>query len=141
MARFTRLLVVLLAVFSGTAVGHEATHGNVTVIHPYTVEMRDGGAHDVPVLMTIENSGSVDDTLVSVSSKIAGSGRLTSSSGTEPMRITIPAGGRVRLVRDGPHVLLSGVKTALTGYTYFPLVLEFEKAGRLKVEVLVEERQ
>jgi copper(I)-binding protein len=53
--------------------------------------------------------------------------------------IDLPAGSKVRLQPKGPHIALKGVNEELTGYEMFPLWLTFERAGKVKVEVMVEE--
>ena len=45
------------------------------------------------------------------------------------------------LVRNGPHLLLSGLKKRLDAYDSFKLTLVFEKAGSMVVEVAVEEAE
>jgi hypothetical protein len=40
---------------------------------------------------------------------------------------------------DRPHILLRGLTEPLDGYQYFPLVLTFERAGWMEIEVYVEE--
>ena len=55
-----------------------------------------------------------------------------------PPSSSVPAGD-VELVRNGPHLLLSGVKKRLNAYDSFKLTLVFEKAGTMVVEVAVEE--
>jgi len=53
--------------------------------------------------------------------------------------ILVGAGADVELVRNGPHLLLSGLKKRLDAYDTFKLTLVFEKAGSMVVEVAVEE--
>jgi copper(I)-binding protein len=52
--------------------------------------------------------------------------------------IEIPAGGKVALTPGGLHIMLVGLKAPLATGRSFPLVLRFEKAGEVKVEVKVE---
>ena len=53
--------------------------------------------------------------------------------------LKIPAGSDLVLNADGPHLLLTGFKQKLNAYDSFSLTLVFEKAGRVVVEVMVEE--
>ena len=55
--------------------------------------------------------------------------------------ILVGAGADVELVRNGPHLLLSGLKKRLDAYDSFKLTLVFEKAGSMVVEVAVEEAE
>jgi hypothetical protein len=50
---------------------------------------------------------------------------------------TIPARGELTLSAEGPHILISGLKKALTAYDDFELTWRFATAGSLKVEVMV----
>ena len=43
------------------------------------------------------------------------------------------------LKRGGPHILLSGMKKQLGAYDAFVMTLVFERAGKVEVEVQVEE--
>ena len=53
----------------------------------------------------------------------------------------IPVGrGEVNLKRGGPHILLTGVKKPLGAYDSFLMTLTFERAGKVEVEVMVEEK-
>jgi copper(I)-binding protein len=54
--------------------------------------------------------------------------------------ITIPAHGSARFEPGGPHLMLSGLKEPLTLGQAVPLMLTFEKAGTVAVELKVERR-
>ena len=54
--------------------------------------------------------------------------------------VTLPPKQEVTLGPRSIHVGITGLQVPLTGYAYFPLVLDFEKAGRVEIEVMVEER-
>jgi copper(I)-binding protein len=43
------------------------------------------------------------------------------------------------LGRGGPHFLLSDLAKQLAAYDSFPMTLNFERAGNVVIEVLVEE--
>lgn len=51
--------------------------------------------------------------------------------------VEIPAGQRVELAPKGTHVMLMGLGKPLAAGESFPLVLEFEQAGELTVNVTV----
>ena len=53
--------------------------------------------------------------------------------------LRVPAGGELVLSANGPRLLLSGFKKRLNAYDSFKITLVFEKAGRMEVEVMVEE--
>jgi copper(I)-binding protein len=54
--------------------------------------------------------------------------------------IEVPAGGKVELRPGGLHVMLIRLTTPLRVGDRFPLILRFERAGRLTVEVEVREQ-
>ena len=53
--------------------------------------------------------------------------------------ILIEPGKDVQLTAKGPHLALSGLKQRFDAYDSFKLTLVFEKAGRMVVDVMVEE--
>jgi copper(I)-binding protein len=55
---------------------------------------------------------------------------------------SLSVGGKseVNLKRGGPYILLTGVKKPLGAYDSFPMTLTFERAGRVEIEVMVEEK-
>lgn len=113
---------------------HQIERADLKIVHPWTKEPPAGATH-VDVRMTIHNGGGSSDRLVAVSSPLARSALITATGGV----ITIPAGGRVTLSTAGDHIRLDGLTEALTGYETFPLWLTFARAGRVEVEVMVEE--
>lgn len=51
--------------------------------------------------------------------------------------VGVPAGQRVELAPKGTHVMLMGLGKPLAAGETFPLVLKFEQAGELTVDVVV----
>ena len=45
----------------------------------------------------------------------------------------------MQLTAKGPHLALTGLKQRLDAYDSFKLTLVFEKAGRMVVDVMIEE--
>ena len=88
-------------------------------------------------------SRGVVDRLLGATTPIAASVELQDvpqSRETRPVSaIEIRAGGDVELLPSRAKLRLAGVKKALSAYDTFPMTLIFEKAGRIEVEVLVEE--
>jgi copper(I)-binding protein len=55
--------------------------------------------------------------------------------------LELPAGSNVKLQHgQGYHIMLLGLKKPLTAGDKFPMTLQFEKAGKLKIIVYVEEK-
>lgn len=133
--------VVATLLVTNTALTHEFKIKDFEFVHPWTREpARD--VKDVPVYMVLHNSASSPDRIVAASSPFATRGELRggrAEGGAQLGAIPIPANGTVELSADRPHILLVGLTEPLEGYQYFPLVLTFERAGRIEIEVYVEE--
>ncbi|MCC2097913.1 MAG: copper chaperone PCu(A)C [Hyphomicrobiales bacterium] len=122
------------------AFAHSYTKGNLEVFHPWTFEKTKPGA-TVIVRMQITNSGKQPDTLIAAESMEAASAELRlSTSASKAAKITIPAGKTVLLSDKGPHIVLTRMRSSLTASLSFPMVLLFEKAGPMRVDVAIEDR-
>ena len=134
----TLLAVLLLA---NPAAAHEFKIKDFEFIHPWTREPASG-VNDVPVYMVLRNTSPTEDRIVAVSSPFATKGELRAGpaeGGEQIAAITIKGNATVELNADRPHILLRGLTEPLDGYQYFPLVLTFERAGQMEIEVYVEE--
>ncbi|WP_422047740.1 copper chaperone PCu(A)C [Shimia sp.] len=97
--------------------------------------------------MVIENTGSEDDRLVSVSSDVAKRTELHTHKdiGDGKMKMlhvkegfVIPAGGKHMLQRGGDHVMFMGLTHGLEHGDVVNVTLTFEKAGDITLEVPVD---
>ena len=116
---------------------------------PAPLEVKDVWARDTvgrtanaAVFMTIRSPA--DDRLLRASAPVAKKTDLMTmvgGSGAMEMKylkaIDIPAGTTVSLNPSGLHVWLAGLHQPLRAGQSFPLVLEFEKAGRHQVTVSI----
>lgn len=105
-----------------------------------TPRARTGAAY-----VTLENSGSGSDTLVSVSTPVAGRADLhTTIKDGDIMRmraverIEVGPKAMVALQPGGVHIMLMDLKQPLKKGATFPMTLVFEKAGETTVEVAVQ---
>lgn len=95
--------------------------------------------------MSIVNSGSQDDRLIAVSSEAATSieiHQMSMADGQMQMRavsdgLAIPAGQTVELAPGGYHLMLIGLSQALVAGQTVKLELQFEKAGKVSVELAI----
>ncbi len=95
--------------------------------------------------MTIANSGSADDALLSATSSVAGSVEIhqttTDASGMTGMspvdRIAVPAGKSTSLAPGGFHMMLMDLTRTLAAGDKVQLELTFDKAGKVTVEAEV----
>lgn len=70
---------------------------------------------------------------------MADKAELRAAGNTPATSFDAKAGEELILKRDGPHILLTGVKRQLSPYDAFVMTLTFERAGKVEVEVAVEE--
>jgi len=135
------VLIGLMA-FDTSAADHSIGSLRISGVVAYSTPAaaRNGAAY-----LVIQNRGAAVDRLVSAETTAAGKVELHATfheGGVMRMRelpaIELPAGGTVRLQRGGMHVMLLGLREPLKAGTSFPLVLVFEKSGRLEVTVTVE---
>ena len=97
------------------------------------------------VYLTIRNAGGSADRLTAVSTPAASMAQLHESrndNGVMRMRhlpdgIAIPAGGEVRLAPNGQHIMLMGVREALTVGRPVTVRLTFERSGERQVPVTI----
>lgn len=95
--------------------------------------------------LVLKNNGRKSDKLLSASTEIAGKVELRPHGGasdtptTRPVEsIEIPAGGEVRLEPGGPYLLLQNLKQPLEEGQRFAVALQFERAGKITVDVYVQ---
>ncbi len=142
---FTRRLLLasaLAALLAPPALGHDYKLGTLSIGHPWaraTVGPA-GGA-----FLSIENKGAAADRLLSASSPVAKTVEIHNHiKDGDIMRmrpvdgIDLPAGGKVELKPGGYHVMLMGLNKPLKEGERFPLTLQFEKAGKIDVEIAVD---
>lgn len=131
-----------LASLNAHAMDHKV--GDLTVTGAWTratpPKAKAGGG-----FVAVTNNGSESDRLVAVTSDAAGKVELHEMSvvdGIMKMRemkdgIEIPAGETVTLQPGGLHIMFMGLKDGFEEGTTVPVVLTFEKAGDLAVELPV----
>lgn len=96
--------------------------------------------------LTLANRGSTSDRLVAASTPVAQSVELhTMAMDGNVMRMReveaielAPAATLEMRPGDGYHLMLMGLKQPLHAGQRFPLTLQFEKAGKMEVEVVVD---
>ena len=137
--------VLALTGFATPRAAHQITAGDLVIMHPYTFEPENEKVKDVEVYMTIRNTSARPDRIVAVSSPIATSANLQQrppggAVAAPVAAFVITPMQEVTLGPRGTHVHIGGLKVPLDGYAMFPLLLTFERAGQIEVEVMVEER-
>jgi periplasmic copper chaperone A len=139
MTRTVALLVFAMAVLApSTATTHDHEAKGMEIVHPWASPTDTAST---VVFMTIKNRNGFPDQLIAaratVATKIvlieAGNGAKSVAA------IAIDAGKDVELSSGGFHLLLTGVNRPLHLHDSFKVALEFERVGRVVVDVVVEE--
>ena len=142
---FVRALVALsLLIVPSIAATQSAKAGDLTISSAWARAMLPGqptgGGY-----MTIENSGSEPDRLISITSANAATVEIHQMSMDEnvmKMRqitdgLEIPAGGKVELSPGGLHLMFKQVKTPFQAAETVKVTLSFEKSDNIDVELPV----
>jgi copper(I)-binding protein len=139
------IAAALLIAGTISASAHEEKSETLTISHPWTratAPTQKAGA----VFMKIRSENSEADRLIGVSAPDAEQASLhTHIRDGDVMRmrpvegIDVPAEGEATLEPGGLHIMLIGLKGPLFEETTIPLTLVFEKAGKVQIDVVVEE--
>ena len=139
------LAVCLLALLNTPAAAHEIKFGDLEIVHPWA-RATAGASKTGAVYMRIENNGDANDQLVGMASAAAERVEMHASNeenGVASMQkvnaIDLPAHSTIEFKPGKYHVMLIGVDPPLREYDTFKMTLVFAKAGRVEVEVYVEE--
>jgi len=140
------LLTFCLIGFGGVAAwAHEYKAGDIEIIHPWARATLKGS--DVADgFMKIINHGSTPDRLLSVSVEFAKAGQIHDMKmDGDVMKmqeltdgLEIPAGATVELKPKSLHVMFMGVNQELVPDLMMDGELVFEKAGKVKIEFMIE---
>jgi copper(I)-binding protein len=142
MIRRSVVLAALMAALASSAFAHEFELGKLKMGHPWAraTVAANGGA-----FLSVENTGTTPDKLLRASTDVAGTVELhTHIKEGDIMRmrqvqaIDIPVNQKVTLAPGGFHIMLMGLKKKLVEGERFPLTLEFEKAGKITVEIAID---
>lgn len=139
--------VILFIALSGNALAHDYKLGALEIGNPWS-RATVPGAKVAAGYLTVKNTGTEDDRLMSASAGIVPKAEIhemnmDDSSGVMTMRpveggLVVPAGGTLELSPKGYHVMFMGLSSPLKEGTRFKGTLTFEKAGTIDVEFTVE---
>ncbi len=145
--RTTSILAALALpmLFPLSALSHDFKAGSLELKHPWSAK----APAVAPVLggyVTIVNTGTQDDRLVGGTTSVAERLEIHESSivdGVARMRpakqgIAIPAGATLSLQPGGAHIMLVNPRQRPAEGEKFKATLEFEKAGSVEVEFVVQ---
>ena len=137
---------VSLCVFGAAgAHAHGVQTKTIEIVHPWTYETAGIFEPTMLVYAKIKTRSRQSDQLLGAETIIATAVELSDVPRTgsgwsqRGASLEIKAGQDVELSPSGYSLKLTGVKKAFSAYDTFPLTLVFARAGRIEVEVLVEE--
>jgi copper(I)-binding protein len=126
---------------------HRYQLGDIAITHPWamTSVLSASDQANSPAYLTLKNRGRQSDTLLSASVEIARRVELYAvmDEGDDFKvqrvdRIEVPAGETIRLAPGGAHLLLRGLKKSLEEGQHFEMLLQFEQAGAIAVDLFVQ---
>lgn len=146
MHRFLAILSLSLTLAGPAAQAHEARAGDIRILHPYAVPSLQGVPNGVAYADMVD-TGKAGDRLLGASTPAAARVEfhtMKTEDGVMRMRaqtaVDIPAGQELRMADAGLHFMLVGLKAPLKEGDRLPLTLEFAKAGRVTVDLVVQPR-
>ncbi|KPF71699.1 hypothetical protein IP69_06030 [Bosea sp. AAP35] len=139
------LAAAMLILTSAVALAHDFTVGPLKIDHPWT-RATPSGAKVAGGYLTIQNSGSVPDRLVGVSSEIAGRieiHEMAVRDGIMTMRplpegLVVKPADKAELKPGGYHIMFMDLKRPVREGEPVKGTLQFEKAGTVAVEFAVQ---
>jgi len=140
------LLILAFVGFGATvAAAHEYKAGDLEIVHPWARATLKGSSV-ADGFMKIINHGSTPDRLLSVSVEFAKAGQIHDMKMEGDVMkmqeltggLEIPAGATVELKPKSPHIMFIGVNQELIPDEVVNGELTFEKAGKVKVEFMIE---
>jgi len=146
--RIQAFLCACLLAGSASASNHDYTLGALKIEHPYARPTVPAARTGAAYFKAIKNNGSTPDRLVSASTPRAERVELHTmridEQGVMRMRelangMPLPPGREVAMAPGrGEHLMLINLRQPLKAGERFPLVLQFERAGKIQVEIVVE---
>jgi len=136
-------LPLLIALCCTSALATDYPLGALSIDDPWSRAM-PASAPTRAAYFTVRNSGRTDDLLIGAETSSAEKAELHTHKhvgGVMRMQqvdsVAIPAGAEVRFMPSGNHVMLFNPRQSLAVGDHFPLTLQFEKAGKVEIEVNV----
>lgn len=137
------LLATLIQTLTSTA--HSFTLGDLVIDHPYA-RATPPNAKVAGGYLTITNNGEEADRIIGASTEFAERVEIHKMAmendvmkmSPVPEGLEIPAGGSVELKPGSFHLMFMSISTQLNEGDVQKVTLEFEKAGKVEVELNVE---
>ena len=138
--RLFALALTFAVLLCGEAAAHSHKQKGLEIVHPWCFATSGSAANTAVVSMLVKNGNRRPDRLLRAKASIAGKTELRTGDGM-PARGAFVVNGRSELIlrASGARIVLSSLKRSLEAYDAFHMTLVFEKAGKIEVEVQVEE--
>ena len=144
-ARSFGYVALLACLFAAPAQAQEVKAGDLVITQAWS-RATPGGAKVAGGYLTIENKGSAPDRLISGAGDVAGKveiHEMAMNNGVMTMRaldkgLAIEPGKTVKFAPGGYHLMLMDLKNPLKQGDKVPLVLVFEKAGKVNLSLDVQ---
>jgi hypothetical protein len=135
-----RLIVFLLALLLPLPAGSQATtretiHKHIRIAKAW---VRETDEWRTALHVTIGNTGDRADRLVRVVTSIAKRVVISDQEGRESAGLTIPGSAEFVIGNGDPRIELVGLRRRLQAHERFTLLLVFDQAGKISVDVQVE---
>ena len=141
---FTAACIAIAALASPMAAAHGYIKGTIEVRHPWT-RATPPGAEVAAGYLEIRNTGKEPDRVIGASTPVAARVEFhttTREQDVMKMRevtsVEAPARKRQVLRPDGTHLMIVGLRKPLVKGQRIPLILHFERAGDVHVELEVQ---
>jgi copper(I)-binding protein len=136
-----RLLFAMAAVAPLAAIAHDHGAKGIEVVHAWAPAMSEADTKSTAVYMTMKNRSNAGDRLIAARARVASKVEIhePGKESTSVAAVPIDAGKDLELSSAGHYLLLAGVSSRLQVHDTFKIALEFERAGRVVVDVIVED--
>jgi len=138
------LILVTLASAWHEAIAHSYKQGDISIGHIWA-HATPTGATTAAIYVPLLNNGKEPDSLIGASSDLASKIEIhqdTNDNSIMKMQklnsVILEPNKPVSLRPNGIHLMVFGLKQQLKEGGRFPLTLQFEKAGSIKVEAMIE---
>jgi len=139
-----RTFLFLVCLAATPALAHSYKQGDIEIGHVWT-RATAAGMTTAAIYFPLLNTGSAPDKLIGATSDLAGKIEIhqdLNENGISKMRkldmLPLDPNIPVALSPGGTHLMAFGVKQQLKQGEKFPLTLQFEKAGTIKVDAVIE---
>jgi len=147
LAAALRRASLAFAFVTTATLAHGSTVGDIEIGHPYAKPSLPGTTNGAAYFATLENTGNSADRLLRASTPMATRVELhtmaVDAQGVMRMReidgIALAPHAKIQMrPGSGMHLMLIGLKEPLKDGARLPMTLDFERAGKVEVTVIVE---